>query len=95
MGYISFGKNLATVSRIEFAPMNLINIFIPFFLAASSLADLQPLIAFEIVIIWFLAFWFGSAINCLYDKDIDEKYKTHLANAVDKLGSALRANTFD
>lgn len=90
MGYISFGKNLATVSRIEFAPMNLINIFIPLFLAARSLADLQPIIVFEVAIIWFLAFWFGSAINCLYDKDIDEKYKTHLANAVNKLGSALK-----
>lgn len=88
--YISYVKDFATVSRIEFAPINLINIFIPLFLAARSLADLQPVVVFEIVMIWFLAFWFGSAINCLYDKDIDEKYKTHLAKAVSDLGNALK-----
>ena len=58
----------------------------PALLVNTTLAPLKTQSFWEGVLLFFFLFAFGDMINCLADRDLDAKYKTHLSRAVYNLG---------
>jgi 4-hydroxybenzoate polyprenyltransferase len=83
-------KNYATLSRFEFLPAISVAILIGIFLGAPPWGDAWGLsmimVVIEGLVIFFLLFNTGFIVNCWADWESDEKYKTHLSNAVQTMG---------
>lgn len=74
------------VRRPEFFRAELPILLIPAMLSASSLSALASGPFFEGVLLFFLLFNVGDMINCWFDRDVDLHRKTHLAEAIARVG---------
>ena len=74
------------VRRPEFFRAELPILMIPAFLSAASLGALASWPFFEGVLLFFLLFNVGDMINCWFDRDVDLHRKTHLAEAIARVG---------
>jgi hypothetical protein len=75
------------VRRPEFFRAELPILLIPALLVAATPASLLSLAFLEGVLLFFLLFNVGDMVNCWFDKDIDLHRKTHLSEAISRLGS--------
>lgn len=73
--------------RPEFMRAEIPILLIPAFLSASRPADFARLAVWEGAILFWLLFQIGDMVNCLLDREVDLHRKTHLAEAVDALGT--------
>ena len=76
------------VSRVEFMPMGIPIIAVSALLAASRPDDLIGDGAARlglITVVWYLAYWVSSQVNCLADYELDKPYKSRLPRAIDIL----------
>lgn len=79
-------KAYSKVCRMEYIPLQAPGVFVPLFIAATSLQDLISLHVVEALVIFTLVFFAGFIINALADVEVDSKYKTYISNAVGVLG---------
>jgi 4-hydroxybenzoate polyprenyltransferase len=56
------------------------------FLAAGGLHELANWSILVYIFLYFVLITFACNINCLYDYDVDKKYKTHYSDAIQRLG---------
>lgn len=85
MRVFRFAANLLRIRRPEFLVAEVPIFLIPVFLSADHASFRRaPLV--EGAIVFYLLFNFGDMINCLYDRDLDARYKPHLSRAVYELG---------
>lgn len=73
--------------RPEFFRAEIPILLIPALLAAPSPSALLSLMFAEAVLLFFLLINVGDMINCLFDRDVDLHRKTHLAEAVARVGT--------
>ena len=87
---MGFWQEYRTVSRFEFLPATSVAILIGIFLAASSFEELrqaQVLITTLVgLVVFVLLFNVGFQCNCWADWEVDQTYKTHLADSVQAMG---------
>ncbi len=76
----------ARVCRMEYIPLEAPGVFVPLFIAATSLQDLLSFHVVEALIIFMLLFFSGFIINALADVEVDSKYKTFISDSVNVLG---------
>lgn len=74
------------VCRMEYIPLEAPGVFVPLFIAATSLQDLLSVHVVEALIIFMLLFFSGFIINALADVEVDSKYKTYISDSVRILG---------
>jgi 1,4-dihydroxy-2-naphthoate octaprenyltransferase len=74
------------VRRPEFFRAELPILLIPALLSAASLSALASPAFLEATLLFFLLFNVGDMINCWFDRDVDLHRKTHLAEAIAKVG---------
>lgn len=76
------------VSRVEYMPSAINEVGIPACLALLSTPFSSSFVALTLVglVIWWLAHWIGSHINCLSDYEVDRKYKVRLPEAIEVIG---------
>jgi len=86
MKFKKFLKAYAGVCRMEYIRLEAPGIFVPLFLAATSLQDLLNVHIVEALVIFTLIFFSGFIINALTDVEVDSKYKTHVSDSVGVLG---------
>jgi len=79
-------KAYARVCRMEYIPLEAPGVFVPLFIAATSLQDLLSVHVVEALIIFMLLFFSGFIINALSDVEVDSKYKTFISDSVRVLG---------
>ena len=79
-------KAYTRVCRMEYIPLQAPGVFVPLFIAATSLQDLLSLHIVEALVIFTLIFFSGFIINALSDVEVDSKYKTYVSEAVNTLG---------
>ena len=79
-------KAYSRVCRMEYIPLQTPGVFVPLFIAATSLQDLLSLHVVEALVIFTLVFFSGFIINALVDVEVDRKYKTYISDAVGVLG---------
>jgi len=79
-------KAYGQVCRMEYIPLEAPGVFVPLFIAATSLQDLLSIHVVEALIIFMLLFFSGFIINALTDVEVDSKYKTYISNSVKVLG---------
>jgi alpha-ketoglutarate-dependent taurine dioxygenase/4-hydroxybenzoate polyprenyltransferase len=80
-------RALWRVRRPEFFKAELPILLIPAFLCAPSAAALASLAFVEATLLFFLLFNIGDMINCWFDRDVDLHRKTHLAEAIARVGA--------
>lgn len=78
-------KDLITISRLKILVATPALPLLGVFLAAYSFSDLN-IYLIPFMILYFISIIYACNVNCYYDRDLDIKYKVHLANAVDNLG---------
>ena len=78
-------KDFFTISRIKILIATPAQPLLGIFLAAFSFLDLN-LYLIQFMILYFLSIIYACNVNCYCDRDLDIKYKVHLAEAVDNLG---------
>jgi len=71
---------------MEYIPLHAPGVFVPLFIAATSLQDLLSLHVVEALVISTLIFYSGFIINALADVETDKKYKSYISDAVGVLG---------
>jgi 4-hydroxybenzoate polyprenyltransferase len=71
---------------MEYIPLEAPGVFVPLFIAATTLQDLLSIHVVEALIIFMLLFFSGFIINALTDVEVDSKYKTYISNSVKILG---------
>jgi alpha-ketoglutarate-dependent taurine dioxygenase/4-hydroxybenzoate polyprenyltransferase len=74
------------IRRPEFLNAEIPIILIPAALLAQDLRSLATWIFAEMVLLFWLLFMVGDVVNCYADRDTDRVYKTHLSEAVRRLG---------
>jgi alpha-ketoglutarate-dependent taurine dioxygenase/4-hydroxybenzoate polyprenyltransferase len=74
------------VRRPEFFRAELPILLIPALLSASNFKSLASLNFLEGAVLFFLLFNVGDMINCWLDRDVDLHRKTHLAEAIARVG---------
>ncbi|MFT3713984.1 MAG: TauD/TfdA family dioxygenase [Archangium sp.] len=74
------------VRRPEFFRAELPILLIPALLSAPSVSDLWSWRFLEGALLFFLLFNVGDMINCWFDRDVDLHRKTHLAEAIARVG---------
>ena len=79
-------KAYIRVCRMEYIPHQAPGVFVPLFIAATSLQDLLSLYVVEALVISTLLFFSGFIINSLTDVETDKKYKSYISDAVGVLG---------
>ena len=79
-------KAYARVCRMEYVPLEAPGVFVPLFLASTSLQDLLNVHVAEALAIFMLLFFSGFIINALADREVDSKYKTFVSDSVNILG---------
>ncbi len=72
--------------RPEFFRAELPILLVPAMLSATSLGALASVPFFEGVLLFFLLFNVGDMVNCWFDRDVDLHRKTHLAEAIARVG---------
>ncbi|NVM52700.1 MAG: prenyltransferase [Candidatus Helarchaeota archaeon] len=78
-------KSFLTISRAKIQIATLAHPTLGLFLACSTITDLD-LFALVYFVLYMLQITFACNINCYFDYEIDQKYKTSLAQAVENLG---------
>ncbi|MBD3227722.1 MAG: hypothetical protein GF329_06000 [Candidatus Lokiarchaeota archaeon] len=78
-------KDFITISRLKILIATPALPLLGVFLAADSFSDLN-IYLIPFMILYFISIIYACNVNCYYDRDLDIKYKVHLANAVDSLG---------
>ena len=86
MSLLKYLKAYAKVCRMEYIPLEAPGVFVPLFLAATSLQDIIAFAVLEAITIFMLLFFSGFIINALADKEVDSKFKTSISNSVDIIG---------
>jgi 1,4-dihydroxy-2-naphthoate octaprenyltransferase len=81
-----FLANLARIRRVEFLVVELTIFLMPVLVTVGSLGELGTWVCAEAFALFFVLYALGDGINCLADRDLDAKYKTHLSRAVYELG---------
>ena len=79
-------KAYSTVCRMEYIPLQAPGVFVPLFIAATSLQDLLSLHVVEALVIFTLIVFSGFIINALAYVETDKKYKSYISDAVGVLG---------
>ena len=92
MEFKKFLKAYAGVCRMEYIRLEAPGLFVPLFLAATSLQDLLNVHIVEVLVIVTLIFFSGFIINALVDVEVDSKYKTHVSDSVGVLGEKTLIN---
>jgi len=77
---------------MEYIPLEAPGVFVPLFLAATSLQDLLSVHIVEALVIFTLIFFSGFIINALADVETDSKYKTYISDSVNILGQKTLVN---
>jgi len=85
-------KAYARVCRMEYIPLEAPGVFVPLFLAATSLQDLLSVHIIEALAIFTLIFFSGFIINALADVETDSKNKTYISDSVEILGQKTLIN---
>ena len=80
-------RALWRVRRPEFFKAELPILLIPALLCAASPSALLSLPFLEAGLLFFLLFNIGDMINCWFDRDVDLHRKTHLAEAIARVGA--------
>jgi len=83
---MDFILNSLKIRRPEFLPSEIPIVAVPMLLAMTHSSQFYRLEILEGVLLFFLYFHFGDMINCLADRDLDAKYKSHLSKAVYAIG---------
>lgn len=86
MSFIRKLRAYSRVCRMEYIPLQAPGVFVPLFIAATSLQDLLSLHVVEALVIFTLIFFAGFIINALTDVETDKKYKTYISDSVSVLG---------
>ena len=76
------------VSRVEFMVMGIPVITLSALLAASRPDDLTGDNAVRLgllTVVWYLAYWISSQVNCIADYELDKTYKSRLPRSIDIL----------
>ncbi len=79
-------KDFVQVSRFKIQLASLPHATLGVFMAVSKFEELVTPLTGAYVILTFLLITYSCHINCLYDVDVDLKYKRYLAEAVLRLG---------
>jgi 4-hydroxybenzoate polyprenyltransferase len=84
-------RGWSVTSRLEFLPDVPVHIVLPLFLVLRTQAWDFSLLRLSLIglIVWLLAYWVGSSLNCLADYNVDRLdsgHKSRLAAAVDAAG---------
>ncbi|MHA1270834.1 MAG: UbiA family prenyltransferase [Candidatus Helarchaeota archaeon] len=79
-------KHFITISRIKILIATPAQPLLGIFLAATSFLDLFNIYLIPFMVLYFISILYAVNVNCYYDRDLDLKYKVHLAHAVDSLG---------
>jgi 4-hydroxybenzoate polyprenyltransferase len=79
-------KDFITISRLKILIGTPAQPLLGIFLASTSFLDLYNIYLIHFLILYFFSIIYAVNVNCYYDRDIDIKYKVHLARAVDNLG---------
>lgn len=79
-------RDFMTISMARIQLGTLPHATLGLFLAAGSLSELVDLSVLAYILLYFILITFACNINCLYDYEVDKKYKTHYKEAVDGLG---------
>ncbi|MHA1231454.1 MAG: UbiA family prenyltransferase [Candidatus Helarchaeota archaeon] len=82
-------KDFITISRLRILMATPAQPLLGIVFAANSLLDFINIYLVHFMILYFISILFAVHINCYCDRDLDIKYKKHLANAVDGLGKPL------
>lgn len=81
-------RDILIVSRYEFMFGGIFFLFVVSALASSTWSRLSDnlFLIFCGSILWYLSHMIGSQVNCISDYEFDRKNKSHLSDAVDRLG---------
>ncbi len=86
MGFTKKIKAFLAISRAKIQigtpPHPLLGII----LGASGFIDIISVPALLYILLYFVLITFSCNINCLYDIEIDKKYKDHMSNGVEEIG---------
>lgn len=81
-----FFRAFLTISRAKIQVATIPHALLGVFLASETLQDIKNQYVLLYVILYFILITMACNINCLYDKDIDARYKTTLSYAIKTLG---------
>lgn len=75
-------KNFLIVSRANIQIASLPTATIGIVLAAQRLEDMINLPVFSFILLFFIILTYSCNINCIYDVDVDQKFKKYMSDAV-------------
>lgn len=79
-------RDFLTISMAKIQLGTLPHAMLGIFLAASGLHELANWSILVYVALYFVLITFACNINCLYDYEVDRKYKSYHSDAIDRLG---------
>ncbi len=82
----SYVKDFLIISMANIQLGTLPNATIGTFLAAGNLNNLKNFMIIGYILLYFTLITFACNINCLYDLNVDKKYKKHRSDAVERFG---------